>query len=274
MNPGADAVHRAAAHALTGQEAERWARDGFFVRRAQFDAQECAALAAAAERAAERARQVAADGRRYELAGRRFVDIEHLTVQFEYGTDREAVKVIEPVHELDARLSALIDDPRLTEPVRGLLAARDLALWTDKLNLKRPAVGTGFGWHQDGPYWVHDCTHVERLPNVMVAFDDADETNGCLRVIPGSHHAGNLPGTDDGTPLGGFYTDPGSFDASHQVALAVPAGSLIFFSPFVIHGSQPNESDRARRAMVITYQPGGHPALKSRRVRSIPDPRP
>ena len=104
----------------------------------------------------------------------------------------------------------------------------------------------------------------------MVAFDDASEANGCLRVVRGSHRQGCLPGTSDGTQLGGFFTSPDHFDEAQQVALEVPAGSLIFFSPHAVHGSQPNQSARPRRAIVLTYQPGDQPMLKNGRVRNTP----
>jgi ectoine hydroxylase-related dioxygenase (phytanoyl-CoA dioxygenase family) len=46
------------------------------------------------------------------------------------------------------------------------------------------------------------------------------------------------------------------------VLAAVPAGSLIFFSPHTVHGSQPNASEQKRRAVVLTYQPAGHRMFK------------
>jgi ectoine hydroxylase-related dioxygenase (phytanoyl-CoA dioxygenase family) len=42
----------------------------------------------------------------------------------------------------------------------------------------------------------------------------------------------------------------------------VPAGSLVFFSPHTVHGSEPNTSKQQRRACVLTYQPGGHRMFK------------
>ncbi len=207
-------------------------------------------------------------GRTYHLDGKRFVDVDHVTVQFEHAPGSQQVRVIEPVHELDDRFDALVDDTRIVRPMCGLIGRERVALWTAKLNLKVAGNGSGFGWHQDSPYWIHDCTHVDLLPNVMVAFDDAGEANGCLRVVRGSHRQGCLPGTSDGTQLGGFFTSPDHFDESQQVALEVPAGSLIFFSPHAVHGSQPNQSARPRRAIVLTYQPGDQPMLKNGRVRN------
>ena len=162
------------------------------------------------------------------------------------------MRVVEPVHELDAELDALLDDPRLVEPMRDLVGCEDLAVWTDKLNLKRPREGSGFGWHQDSPYWVHDSDHVDKLPNVMLTLDAANEANGCFRVVRGSHTLGCLPGTADGSQLGGFFTDPACFDEMAQVNMVVPAGSLVFFSPHAVHGSGPNRSDTPRRALVTS----------------------
>jgi phytanoyl-CoA hydroxylase len=254
---------------LTDDELSNYQRDGFLVRERTFSAREVVELCEAAERAATRAAELSRSGRTYLLDGKRFVDIDHLTVQFEHSPDSETVRVIEPVHELEARLEALVDDPRLVEPMRGLVGADELALWTDKLNLKRPREGSAFGWHQDSPYWVHDCDHVDQLPNVLVTFDEATVENGCLRVVRGSHTEGCFPGIADATQLGGFYTDPDCFDESQQVAMEVPAGSLVFFSPHAVHGSLPNQSDRPRRAMVLTYQPANHPMLKSGLNRNV-----
>ena len=42
----------------------------------------------------------------------------------------------------------------------------------------------------------------------------------------------------------------------------MPAGSLLFFHPSVVHGSEPNGSDELRRALLYTYQPGGNRLFK------------
>jgi ectoine hydroxylase-related dioxygenase (phytanoyl-CoA dioxygenase family) len=51
--------------------------------------------------------------------------------------------------------------------------------------------------------------------------------------------------------------------------LEVPAGSLVFFNPHIVHGSEPNESDKPRRAFIMTYQPGNNPMLKSGLIDNI-----
>ena len=254
---------------LSARERRAWAEDGFFIRPRAFGARDLDELRAGAERAAARAsREAEGSSRRYRIDGNEYVEVATSTIQYEHRDGSRTLRVIEPCHLLDARLDALIDDPRLVEPMTDLVGSERVALFTDKLNLKRPGEGSRFRWHQDSPYWVFDCGHVDRLPNVMIALDDADETNGCLRVVRGSHRRGILPGLPGQGVLGPLFTDPASFDAAAQVPAVMPAGSLLFFSPHTVHGSEPNTSDHERRAFVLTYQPGGHRMFKLDAVRA------
>jgi len=244
---------------LTAAEQRAWEEDGFFVREAAFGAREVESLRGAAERAVARiVREGPAAGEGYAVDGNRYQPVAGALVQYEHCPGSRTVRVIEPFHHLDPVFDALVDEPRLVDPMRNLVGSRDVSLWTDKLNLKRPREGSRFAWHQDAPYWAHACPHLDRLPNVLVTLDDAAEDNGCFRVIRGSHRRGLLPGRAGEGVLGPLFTDPRHIDLDAQVALEVPAGSLVFFSPHTVHGSEPNRSDRPRRALVLTYQPGGH----------------
>jgi ectoine hydroxylase-related dioxygenase (phytanoyl-CoA dioxygenase family) len=261
---------------LSDSEMSGYKSKGFLVRDKVFSDSELIEFCSAAQQAQKDAVELIVKGtdqerkiQPYAVDGNSFTDIDFITVQFEHGVANDAVRVIEPVNELSERFNALIDEPRLTQPMQQIVGVDDLALWTAKLNLKPAKEGSGFRWHQDSPYWIHDCGHVDQLPNVMVLFDDADASNGCLRVIKGSHKNGRLPGCEDGSQLQGFFTHPGAFSEQDQVLIEAPAGSAVFFDPHIVHGSQPNHSNSPRRAIIITYQPAGHPALKSRVVRPV-----
>jgi hypothetical protein len=248
---------------LTDAERHAWEEDGFFVRERAFAAQEVETLRKAAERCVVEAdAATAGQSDSYFIDGNRYHEACGATVQFEHYEGARTIRVIEPFHHFEACLDGLIDDPRLVEPMRGLIGQEEIALYTDKLNLKRPREGSRFRWHQDSPYWAHFFDDLDRLPNVMVVLDDADERNGCFRVIRGSHRKGLLPGLEGEGQLGPLFTDPRYFDESQQVLAIAPAGSLVFFSPHTVHGSEPNTSDDLRRAMVITYQPGGNRMFK------------
>jgi phytanoyl-CoA hydroxylase len=250
-------------HRIDAAERRAWKEDGFFIRTGVFARSELEELRTASEAVVERATQHAqTPSERYEIDGNRYCEAGGSTLQFEHAEESSTLRVIEPFHHLDPRFDAILDDPRIVEPMRDLVGSERVAVFTDKLNLKRPREGSGFRWHQDSPYWFHFCRHVDQLPNVMLALDDASESNGCLRVVRGSHREGPLPGLEGEGRLGPLFTDPRAFDESQQVLAAVPAGSLIFFSPHTVHGSQPNASEQKRRAFVLTYQPAGHRMFK------------
>ncbi len=249
-------------YGLSAAERRAWQDDGFFVRESVFGADELETLRAAGEQVVARAEADSTSGVGYEIDGNRYVDAARETIQYEHDPSSSTIRVIEPFHHLHPVFDRLIDDPRIVDPMCEVIGTDDVALWTDKINLKRPREGSAFRWHQDSPYWTHASDDVDRLPNVMVVLDDADEGNGCFRVVRGSHKRGCLPGIQDETTLGVLFTDPDHFDESQQVPAVAPAGSLVFFSPHTVHGSQPNRSDRPRRAMVLTYQPPDRPMFK------------
>ena len=254
---------------LISEELDQYRNHGFCIRQDQFAAAELSALQEAVDQAAQdRVRCADTSGQDYFLDGKRFNDTPECTVQFEFPDNTHLPRVIEPIDQLHPLLNRLVDDPRLFRPMQSILECTDLALWTAKLNLKYPQ-GAGFGWHQDSPYWIHDSTHVDKLPNVMLLLDDQSRDNGCFQLIPGSHKQGILSGTSDGSDLGGFYTNPESFDESNAFDCNLPAGSLIFFDPHIVHGSQVNQSRQQRRAVIYTYQPGGHKTLKQKVLRNV-----
>jgi hypothetical protein len=258
---------------LSSRERKAWAEDGFFFRPAAFSPPELSVLREAAEavvREAEAA--VLQSDERYAIDGNRYVEVRihgvPATVQLEHEAASGTLRVIEPFHSLHPAFERLVDDPRIVDPMRELVGADRVALFTDKLNLKRPREGSRFDWHQDSPYWAHFCTHLDRLPNVLLALDDADLGNGCFRLIAGSHRRGMLPGRAGEGVLGPLFTRLDQFDERKAVAAELPAGSLVFFSPHSVHGSLPNRSERARRALVLTYQPPDLRLFKVERVRN------
>ena len=254
---------------LSKEESNFYEDEGYLVRENQFSINEVNALRHALERAVNKAQERASGGKVYFLDKKKFVDVDYMTLQYEPQSEENILKVIEPAHFLDKELYSLTQDVRITDPVRSILEEDEISLWTDKLNLKRPGRGSGFGWHQDSPYWVHDSNNVDLLPNVYLSLDNADENNGCFRVIRASHKEGCLPGTSNGTQLGGFYTDPSCFNETDAVDIRIKAGSLVFFNQHIVHGSEPNLSDQQRRAYIITYQPKDQPMLKSGVINNI-----
>jgi ectoine hydroxylase-related dioxygenase (phytanoyl-CoA dioxygenase family) len=109
-------------------------------------------------------------------------------------------------------------------------------------------------WHQDTTYWGLEPPFAATL---WIAIDDSDIDNGCLRVIPASHHNGLLPhGTSarDGNILGhNQEIDPDSIDESKAVDLELRAGEASLHDGMTVHGSNPNRSGRRRCGMTVRF---------------------
>jgi hypothetical protein len=194
-----------------------------------------------------------ADGHRIQFSSR-------TAIQWEWADGSQEIRLIEPADHLDARIDALFDDPRLTAPVKRELGTDALGPFTSKLNLKRAREGSEFPWHQDFPYWyVAAGNTAEDVVTAIVFLDDATESNGAVRVIPGSHRNGPAPRNPSDPTR--FLADPSRLDAASEVVVEVPAGSVLWFGAYLVHRSSPNTSGQHRRALLPSWQPAGRPRL-------------
>ena len=122
--------------------------------------------------------------------------------------------------------------------------------------LYKPAYhGGAVHWHQDNGYW--GCVP-PNLVSVWMALDDADEGNGCMNVIPGSHRkepAAHERAMTERGKLPALLT--AKADTESAVAVPVKAGHAMVHHCLTLHQTNPNTSARERRAMVIHYMPTG-----------------
>jgi Phytanoyl-CoA dioxygenase (PhyH) len=131
----------------------------------------------------------------------------------------------------------------------------DIALWGCQVFCKPPADGYATPWHQDGQYWpirpLATCT-------VWIALEPSLKTNGCLRVIPGSHaqkvlHPHLHEDRVELTLNQSVNTD--CFDASQAQDLELQPGQMSLHDVFMIHGANANTSDKRRTGVAIRYMP-------------------
>jgi ectoine hydroxylase len=240
---------------------------GYHVEESLFDTHEVEELRDVAEDVAAR---VAAHARRDGAGpegrlgdGHRIQFSSRTAIQWEWQDGSDEIRLIEPADHLDPRIDALFADERLTAPVKRELGVDELARFTSKLNLKRAREGSEFPWHQDYPYWyVAAGTQAQDVITAILFLDDADEDNGALRVLPGSHRNGSAPRNPHDPTR--FLTDPSRLDpdqVAREVVVEVPAGTVIWFGAFLVHRSSPNRSGRHRRALLPSWQPAGRPRL-------------
>ncbi len=88
-----------------------------------------------------------------------------------------------------------------------------------------------------------------------VAFDDVDDGNGAMQMLPGSHAWGLVEGasnffaTDRDGQLATLETDR---DVTPR-SVVMAAGQVSFHHPLTFHGSGANRSDRLRRSLAVHF---------------------
>lgn len=135
-----------------------------------------------------------------------------------------------------------------------MLLREDVYHWHSKVMLKEAKVGGAWEWHQDYGYWYGDNCLYPRMISCMIALDAANKENGCLKVIPGSHHIGRINHGGVGSQAGADVERVAEAERRLGVHYCeAPAGSALFFHGNLLHSSEPNLSDRHRRAYICTY---------------------
>lgn len=111
-------------------------------------------------------------------------------------------------------------------------------------------------WHQDVTYWGLEPP---KAVSAWYAVDDSDAGNGCLQVIPGSHHAGvraHDKSDVDGNLLSINQELKVSEDEAKEVVnVELKAGEISLHHGLVVHGSVPNRSQRRRCGLAMVYIP-------------------
>jgi len=171
------------------------------------------------------------------------------------------------VRNLEKRFSSiskLAGDDELLSMARCLLKG-NVSLVRALFFDKTPDKNWFVTWHQDktvtlnkqtdtagwGPWSVEDRVHHVQAPvsvlNKIVTFrlhiDPADEENGCLEVIPGSHKHGILKQTE--------------IDELVRIGIAVPcaveAGDAVIMRPHILHKSSAAKQPSHRRVVHLEF---------------------
>lgn len=167
--------------------------------------------------------------------------------------------------------------------VLGMAAVGQIAESSRLLNLVRPHVpGEPFavraiyfhksaeanwfvGWHQDLTIAVQERSEVpgfeawsvkegvphvqppvevlEKMLTLRLHLDDADASNGALRVLPGSHRFGRLSAEEIEQQRSKMA----------EVVCAARAGDILAMRPLLVHASSRSTSERPRRVLHIEY---------------------
>jgi hypothetical protein len=260
---------------ISMEERARFDEDGFLIKQGLFTQEEVAAVRAVAE----------ADPRRMEGHGRGGAKAEDRSPElWSIGSPRQP-----PAKPLDDNpnlaYDALCYSPRMITAHQELLLkpedwpGDELTLHHRKFVMKDRHTylppdrdeagehgGNGFQWHQDYWYWGdYSKTGGDAYggpgrpyPDLLislVALDSCHQGNGCLQVIRGSHrHRIGFRAEQWGERHAVPAEVEALFTSGHErVYCELAPGDTIFFSPQILHQSDPNGSDAPRWVFICCF---------------------
>jgi hypothetical protein len=224
---------------ITSEQLAQFERDGFLVVRGLFNQSETQSLI-------EHFMALHGKGVAGELDGYQAPPME------ESGGDilKHFPRMMHP-HLWDETSMNYMLDARFHAILKALM--QDEVLATQSMLYFKPPGARGQALHQDNFY-------LKVAPGTCMAawlsLDDADQENGGMLVVPGSHKCGVLcPHPAD--PAKSFTVEEVNVpEGMAPVPCDLKAGDVLFFNGSVIHGSYPNTSqDRFRRAFICHYMP-------------------
>jgi ectoine hydroxylase-related dioxygenase (phytanoyl-CoA dioxygenase family) len=213
--------------ALSAEEAQRFAEDGFVLVKRALD-------------------EFAIDAIRAELDRLEAVP-EAPGQHWVYGEmveDPEPRRIIARMENLDAHSPVIAALNAALCAHAATVFGQPAVLFKDKVNFKRPG-GAGFTPHQDqqAGWW----NYASRFVSIMVSIDAATIANGCVEFAAGHHTRGMFR---EWEPL----TDE-DMRAMRFVPVETEPGDVVLIDSFTPHRSEPNRTDRQRRLYFATFNP-------------------
>lgn len=158
--------------------------------------------------------------------------------------------------ERNIHFRKLLFNERILDVVEDLIGP-NIQLFHDQALFKPPRHGAQVTWHQDNGYWK--CTPAS-LVSCWITFDDVDVDNGAMQFKPGSHLKPVSHGKVDDSAL--LESDVDTSDESNTV-VPLPAGGAAIHHCQTLHHTQPNPTDRQRRAFAMHYMVPGTRSLST-----------
>lgn len=147
----------------------------------------------------------------------------------------------------------LVTNEALLNAVESILGS-DLVVDGSLVFYKPPHDSSYASWHQDS---VYSGWHLTPSVSAWIALTRSEASNGCMRVIPGSHQQGlrehdNV--LDDPNLLnrrGERLRD--DVDESQAIDLTLAPGEMSLHHTNIVHGSKANGSDEPRIGFIVRF---------------------
>ena len=226
---------------------------GFAVAKGLFSASEIVEISDATERLWSKAEKLAAKTNETGDMDGSWVVVKNKVVQRIVWAGGAEACLLEAGHK-----------PELLSRVAKLLGSREMDHLLNQIHYKKPGDGVSFPWHQDiqhrdkGPGTWTDIAKNGSYIQTLLVVDPMTKANGPVLFIPGSQKRGRVDLGGDGydVPTLEEKIAPAIGDdlsRGNVVTLTGEPGDVIFFGPYVIHGSEANTSTQSRRVLINGY---------------------
>jgi len=153
----------------------------------------------------------------------------------------------------DDLYSMFARSPRIVDRMEQALGG-EVYLYHMKMMLKEPRVGGAWEWHQDYGYWYHNGCLLPLLASCLIAVGRANQANGCLQVLRGSHQLGRIDHGKTGDQTGADMERVNvALERMALVHVECEPGDAIFFDSNLLHRSDMNRSDEPRWSLICCY---------------------
>jgi ectoine hydroxylase-related dioxygenase (phytanoyl-CoA dioxygenase family) len=167
------------------------------------------------------------------------------------------VRVEHVLGDHDPEIATMLLTPKTIKCLEQLFGERPV-LFKEKINYKHPGCRAdklhqdqAAGWNAYADFFITMC----------IVVDPNREENAALRFMNSGNYERSLM-TDEWRPL----SDSSSVDWADDeyIMLEADPGDVIFFDCYVPHGSPPNESERGRRNIYLTFNAKSDGDLRAR----------
>lgn len=149
----------------------------------------------------------------------------------------------------------LATHPNIIDVAEDLLGS-DLVIHSTTMFHKPAGSGSFASWHQDGFFME---LSEPKFITIWVALTPSTSENGCVRVLPGTHHLSKInhgkTAISATNLLGSGLQVSQEFDLSTARDIVLQPGELSVHHVYAVHGSEPNHSDQDRIGFVIKLVP-------------------
>ena len=155
-------------------------------------------------------------------------------------------------HFHEPRLLDFLLDDRILDMVEPVLGP-DIGLWSSHFICKEPNIGRATPWHEDSAYWKGRFDRFDGIVTIWLAIDPSDRDNGCMKVIPATHHNGFSDYTPVDATVNTFDREIPNVDNSQAVYFELAPNQCSLHDSRLIHGADANRSPRRRCGYTMRY---------------------